>query len=111
MYSINESLKLYAPFVGVFISGCDIPSEEIKDLPNEILNYEPLLALDGGKEGLDYIIQLIETARSKLLAGGLLALEIDSRFGKKAKELAKGYTDIEIIKDLTGRDRYLFARR
>jgi len=88
-----------------------IPSEEIKDLPNEILNYEPLLALDGGKEGLDYIIQLIETARSKLLAGGLLALEIDSRFGKKAKELAKGYTDIEIIKDLTGRDRYLFARR
>ena len=88
-----------------------IPSEEIKDLPNEILHYEPLLALDGGKDGLDYIMQLIDTASSKLQAGGLLALEIDSRFGKKVNELAKGYTDVEIIKDLTGRDRYLFATR
>ena len=88
-----------------------IPSEEIQSLPNEILHYEPLLALDGGREGLDYIIQLIENAKTKLRADGLLALEIDSRFGNKVKDLVNNYTGVELIQDLTGRDRYVFATR
>ena len=88
-----------------------IPCDEIQSLPNEILYYEPLLALDGGSEGLDYIIKLVESARSKLRADGLLALEIDSRFGKKVKELVKDYKGVELIEDLTGRDRYVFATR
>lgn len=88
-----------------------IPSEEIQSLPNEILHYEPLLALDGGREGLDYIIQLIENAKTKLRADGLLALEIDSRFGNKVKDLVKNYKGVELVQDLTGRDRYVFATR
>jgi len=88
-----------------------IPSNEVKDLPAEVLNYEPILALDGGKEGLDCIAKLIKEANNKLSNNGLLALEIDSRSGDKLTKLTKDYTNVEIVHDLTGRDRYVFATK
>ena len=88
-----------------------IPSNELQELPIEVLNYEPLLALDGGKDGLDLIAKLVKEANNKLTNNGLLALEIDSRFGNKVKKLAKDYTKVEIVNDLTGRDRYVFATK
>tara|TARA_B100001750_G_C15429295_1_gene557288 strand:- start:175 stop:918 length:744 start_codon:yes stop_codon:yes gene_type:complete len=88
-----------------------IPSNELQDLPIEVLNYEPILALDGGKDGLDLIAKLVKEANNKLTSNGLLALEIDSRLGNKLKKIAKDYTKVEIVNDLTGRDRYVFATK
>lgn len=88
-----------------------IPSNEMIDLPAEVLNYEPTLALDGGEEGLDCIAKLIKEAKNILSTDGLLALEIDSRSGDKLKELTIDYTNVEIVCDLTGRDRYVFATK
>ena len=88
-----------------------IPSNEVKDLPLEVLNYEPILSLDGGQEGLDCIAKLIKEAKNKLSDDGLLALEIDARSGDKLKELTRDYTNVEIVRDLIGRDRYVFATK
>ncbi len=88
-----------------------IPSNEVVDLPAEVLNYEPILALDGGQEGLDCIAKLIKEAKNILSTNGLLALEIDTRSGDKLKELTIDYTNVEIVCDLTGRDRYVFATK
>ena len=53
-----------------------IPSKEIKNLGREIINYEPLIALDGGIDGLDLIKKVIYKSNYLLKREGLLALEI-----------------------------------
>ena len=68
-----------------------IPTADIGALPVEVVHYEPLIALDGGEDGLDYIDQLLKQARYKLSATGLLALEIDSRSGGRLIEMTKSY--------------------
>jgi len=86
-----------------------IPTADIGALPVEVVHYEPLIALDGGEDGLDYIDQLLKQARYKLSATGLLALEIDSRSGGRLIEMTKSYKGVEVITDLAGKDRYVFA--
>ena len=86
-----------------------IPTADIGALPVEVVHYEPLIALDGGEDGLDYIDQLLKQARYKLSATGLLALEIDSRSGDRLIEMTKSYKGVEVITDLAGKDRYVFA--
>ena len=86
-----------------------IPTADIGALPVEVVHYEPLIALDGGEDGLDYIDQLLKQARYKLSATGLLALEIDSRSGDRLIEMTKSYKGVEVIPDLAGKDRYVFA--
>ena len=88
-----------------------IPTADIGALPVEVVHYEPLIALDGGEDGLDYIDQLLKQARYKLSATGLLALEIDSRSGDNLIEMTKSYKGVEVITDLAGKDRYVFARK
>ena len=88
-----------------------IPTADIGALPVEVVHYEPLIALDGGEDGLDYIDQLLKQARYKLSATGLLALEIDSRSGDRLIEMTKSYKGVEVITDLAGKDRYVFARK
>ena len=53
-----------------------IPSSEIKNLSKDIINYEPLAALDGGIDGLDLIKKVIYKSNHLLKKKGLLALEI-----------------------------------
>tara|TARA_Y100000590_G_scaffold183500_1_gene209103 strand:- start:2104 stop:2952 length:849 start_codon:yes stop_codon:yes gene_type:complete len=53
-----------------------IPSKDIKNLSKDIINYEPLLALDGGVDGLDLIKKVIYKSNHLLKKEGLLALEI-----------------------------------
>ena len=88
-----------------------IPTADIGALPAEVVHYEPLIALDGGEDGLDYIDQLLKQARYKLSATGLLALEIDSRSGDRLIEMTKSYKGVEVITDLAGKDRYVFAKK
>jgi len=53
-----------------------IPSRDIKNLSKDIINYEPLTALDGGADGLDLIKKVIYKSNHLLKREGLLALEI-----------------------------------
>ena len=53
-----------------------IPSKDIKNLSKDIINYEPLVALNGGLDGLDLIRKVIYKSNRLLKRNGLLAIEI-----------------------------------
>lgn len=56
-----------------------IPAGEIEDLQPDIRYYEPRIALDGGKDGLDYLASILTTWAPTLAVPGLMALETHGR--------------------------------
>lgn len=90
-----------------------IPSQSVLELQPEVVKYEPHLALDGGGDGLAAIRLLVDTAPDYLEAGGIWLIEMMAGQGESVRDLlvAQGsYTDIEIINDLAGLDRFVLAR-
>jgi len=73
-----------------------IPSKDIKNLNTDIINHEPLNALDGGIDGLDLIKKVIYKSNYLLKRDGLLALEIGYSQYKKVSNILKsqGYREI-----------------
>lgn len=81
-----------------------IPSEEVKTLAPEVL-HEPVLALDGGIDGLDFYRRLLAEAPQYLKAGGYLAVEIGYDQAEAVTELATKvgvYGDVVANKDIAG---------
>ena len=68
-----------------------IPSKDIKNLSKDIINYEPLVALNGGLDGLDLIRKVIFKSNSLLKRNGLLAIEIGFNQYLKVSSLLKQY--------------------
>ena len=83
----------------------------IKSLMPEVREHEPLLALDGGEDGLTFYRRIIEHAGSFLMGGGMLFFEIGYAQGEHVRRLMEeaGYIDIEVIKDFAGLDRVVFG--
>ena len=81
----------------------------------EVRDFDPAVALyGGGAAGLETPAGIILSAATLLKSGGLLVLEHGDLQGAAIRQLAAGageFTDIQTNKDLTGRDRYLIARR
>ena len=73
-----------------------IPTREIKNLAKDIIDYEPIVALDGGRDGLDLIIKVIYKSNQLLKKRGLLALEIGQHQYKRVSSILKfnGYREI-----------------
>jgi release factor glutamine methyltransferase len=90
-----------------------IPSEVIGELDTEVKDHDPLIALDGGKDGLDFYRIIAKEAPGHLLPGGHLLLEIGYDQGESVPVLLRevGFRDIEVIKDLAGNDRVVVALR
>ena len=91
-----------------------IAESEMASLPPSVRDWEPESALKSGPEGLDAIIGIVAAAPAVLVAGGLLALEVDTRRAGRTADILKAdgrYEKIEIIADLTGRQRFVAARR
>jgi release factor glutamine methyltransferase len=86
-----------------------IASPEIAELQPEVRDYEPRLALDGGRDGLDLVRRLIDqcAAPEVLVPEGRLFLEIGLGQAEATRELllARGYEAVEIRRDLAGIDR------
>lgn len=84
-----------------------VPQAAWAEMSPEARNYEPRLSLDGGEDGLAVIRRAVAQAKAHLEPGGLLVLEIWPTHGQTLLELAArhGYNQVEIIKDLAGRDR------
>jgi len=56
-----------------------IPFKEIRNLDRDIINFEPIVALNGGNDGLDLIKKVIYKSAKLLKKNGLLALEIGNK--------------------------------
>ena len=76
-----------------------IPSRDIRNLSKDIIKYEPLLALDGGSDGLDLIIKVICKSNGLLKKNGLLAIEIGNNQYLKASSLLRHHGFREISKE------------
>lgn len=91
-----------------------IPSSVVPTLPQEVVGYEPGLALDGGPDGLDVFRRLLDLAPRALAPGGMLCCELFETNVSTAAELVRkqgGWAFAEVREDLTHRPRVLVARR
>lgn len=87
---------------------------EADALPASVRDWEPSLALFSGADGLDAIRVLVRDAAPLLRPGGILAMEVDTRRASLAAELVAidaRYFDVAVRLDLTGRERFVLARR
>lgn len=82
-------------------------------LPAQIREHEPRLALEGGADGLAVIRPLIAQAALVLKPGGRIFLEIGDEQGAAVAGLLKsqGFMDVAIRQDLAGKPRFATARR
>ena len=87
-----------------------IPSAEVAELEPEVRYWEPVVALDGGPDGLALVRRLIDDCAERLRPR-LLALEVG--FGQAAavaEYAASRRATVEIRKDLAGIDRHVLCR-
>ena len=90
-----------------------IKRDVIPTLQREVAEHEPMLALDGGEDGLDFYRRIIKEAPDYLKPNGLLFLEIGHDQGEAVCALAEDtdrFEDLQIIKDLPGLDRVVRCR-
>lgn len=91
-----------------------IARSEAVELPSLVLDWEPADALFADDDGMAVIRALVPQAAELLTAGGLLAMEVDSRRADLAADAVRNdgrFHDIEVRLDLTGRPRFVAARR
>lgn len=85
-----------------------VKTRMISILQDEVKDHEPLTALDGGRDGLDFYRIIVEEAATYLKPEGFLIMEIGHDQGEDLRKMLKDsgkYTAAEVIRDLPGRDR------
>jgi release factor glutamine methyltransferase len=89
-----------------------IATDVIAGLEPEVKDHEPMIALDGERDGLYFEKKIARDARTHLTEGGMLALEIGADQGMEMKTYLEslGYEDVEIVRDLSGNDRIAAGR-
>lgn len=88
-----------------------IRPEVIATLDSEVKDAEPMMALDGGEDGLDFYRILASKGRDHLKDGGHIILEIGCDQAEDVSRLLSEnqYTDVRVVKDLAGLDRVVVA--
>ena len=90
-----------------------IRTDVIQGLMEEVRLHEPYMALDGHEDGLYFYRKILAQAGDYLKPEGLLAFEIGYDQGEAVSSLmkARGYTQVQVIKDLAGLDRVVTGRK
>lgn len=89
-----------------------IRSTDLKKLEIEVRDFDPILALDGGKDGLKFYKEIIAQIDKHLNVGGTLYFEVGyDQAEQVSKYLEKKFDDIQIVKDLAGIDRFVIAKK
>ena len=106
---------LFMPFAGerfdMIVSNPPyIPSGDLPGLMAEV-QAEPVLALDGGRDGLDFYRRIIKEAPCYLTANGWLLLELGDGQAQAVTALLKeSFEEITVYSDLNGMDRTVAGR-
>ena len=89
-----------------------ITGPEMAELPRSVIDFEPYLALYGGRDGLDFYRSIAVNYRSALKPGGYLALEFGMGQGDDVCHILteNGYTILERTKDFNDRERAVLAQ-
>jgi release factor glutamine methyltransferase len=89
-----------------------ISAEEMQQLDSRVKDYEPVTALLGGIDGLDYYRKILCQAKSHLKPGGTIALEHGAGQQEVISHLAnlQGWHNVQCFSDLAGLARYLLIK-
>jgi len=89
-----------------------IKTSDIKNLSDDVRKFEPKIALDGGKDGLDVIKKVIYKSKTILKKLGLLALEIGYGQHYKVSKILKkqGFREELLVRDYQSNVRCILAR-
>jgi release factor glutamine methyltransferase len=91
-----------------------IASDESPSLPRDVRDWEPPVALYSSGRGMAVTTALVHQASDVLEDQGLLAIEVDCRRAALVAECVASdgrYIDVSVMLDLTGRERFVLARR
>ena len=85
---------------------------EIEKLMNDVKDYEPGEALDGGEDGLYFYKKIISQSKEVLVQNGILAFEIGYDQGEQVRNLMENnnFEDVYVVKDLAGLDRVVIGK-
>ena len=117
---INEQVRIVESDVVDALEGvsCDVVIAnppyvpDNQELPRDVADHEPSIALFGGPTGLDIPARFIDTATRLLKSGGFFALEHTEEQGPAiASLLEENFADIVLHRDLTQRPRFTTAIR
>lgn len=106
---------LFENIQGVFdVITCNppyIPAADISALDDNVKNYEPISALDGGTDGLDFYRKILAQACNYLADDGILVFEVGINQMEKVVALAKDFKAEEIVNDYNGIERIVVLRK
>lgn len=90
-----------------------IREKDMELLMDDVKDYEPHTALYGGKDGLDFYRKITDGGKKLLNDGGYIFYEIGYDEAVEVSEILEknGFVDIEVVKDLSGLDRVVSARK
>lgn len=110
----NPLRGLEGTFSAVVSNPPYVSSGQLTDLPAEIRLHEPLMALDGGQDGLMVLRRVVDEASQFLSSGGILALEVGAgQAAAVANLMAKAGSlgDLQTIEDYAGVERVVLAEK
>ena len=90
-----------------------IPFKEIRNLTKDIINFEPIVALNGGKDGLDLIKKVIYKSTKLLKKSGLFAIEIGNKQYPKVSNLLnqRGFKEMSKLYDYNRNVRCIISTK
>lgn len=90
-----------------------IRTSDIDDLMDEVRLYDPRIALDGEDDGMKFYREISRTAPKHLKQNGAIFYEIGNMQAESVTCILaeNGFENIQVIKDLTGNDRVVFAKK
>ena len=99
-FKVCDINKFYSEKFDLIVSNPPyIPLREIKNLSKDIVNHEPIIALNGGIDGLDLIKKVIYKSKDLLKIKGLLAIEIGNQQYLKVSSLLGQHGFKEVSKE------------
>lgn len=105
-----EVARIAAGCVALVSNPPYLPDSDRELVPAEV-RCEPEVALYGGVDGLDVARKLLRQARNLLAPRALLALELDERNAAVLQASMHDFSSVRLESDLTGRQRFVIARR
>ena len=89
-----------------------IAYSEAVELPSDVRDWEPALALTAGADGMEQTTRLVREGWACVRPGGWMAVELDCSRANAAATLAagNGWQNVSLHLDLFGRERYLLAQ-
>lgn len=111
LFKALEGLNMEYKFDIIVSNPPYIKSEEITSLDIQVKDHEPMLALDGGLDGLDFYRRITEGSLEYLKDNSLLIYEIGYEQSKEVEDILRlwGFKDISTLKDLQGHDRVVLG--